>query len=287
MAGYESLLDSISMDRKKNIQGQISLFDAFSASQESQEFQEVSVIKSLKEFEERERLNLEKEVLGMYVSGHPLAQFKEELQRSTSIDNGKLNSLKEDAESYVSLDEREVIMGGMIVNKTIKTTKRNDIMAFLELEDLYGTIEIIVFPQLLQRYNNILNEDNIIYVKGNLSIKEDENPKLIAREFKDITDKSDFEEGRYKFNNRYNNQNNRNNNSKLGLYLKVDSFSNKLLTDNIIDILKLYPGDENIFLYAQDSKQMYKYNGLLVETCEELVNKLEKILSKEDIKIKK
>lgn len=289
MAGYESLLDSISMDRKKNVQGQISLFDAFSSIEESQDFQEVSVIKKLKEFEERERLNLEKEVLGMYVSGHPLAEFKEELQRNTSIDNGKLNSLKEDEESYVSLDEREVIMGGMIVNKIIKTTKRNDIMAFLELEDLYGTIEIIVFPQLLQRYNNILNEDNIIYVKGTLSIKEDENPKLIAREFKDINDKSDFEESRYKSKNAYNNQNNRNsnNNSKLGLYLKINSFKNKLLIDNIVDVLKLYPGNENIFLYAEDSKQMYKYNGLLVETSIELVNKLEKILSKEDIKIKK
>ncbi|MBO3444664.1 DNA polymerase III subunit alpha [Clostridium sp. CCUG 7971] len=289
MAGYESLLDSISMDRKKNIQGQISLFDAFSSTEESQDFQEVSVIKKLKEFEERERLNLEKEVLGMYVSGHPLAEFKEELQINTSIDNGKLNSLREDEESYVSLDEREVIMGGMIVNKTIKTTKRNDIMAFLELEDLYGTIEIIVFPQLLQRYNNILNEDNIIYVKGTLSIKEDESPKLIAREFKDINDKSEFEDSRYKSRNTYNNQNNSNsnNNSKLGLYLKIDSFNNKPLIDNIVDILKLYPGSENIFLYAQDSKQMYKYNGLLVKTSEELIKKLEKILSKEDIKIKK
>ncbi len=289
MAGYESLLDSISMDRKKNIQGQISLFDAFSSTEETQDFQEVSVIKKLKEFEERERLNLEKEVLGMYVSGHPLAEFKEELQRNTSIDNGKLNSLREDEESYVSLDEREVIMGGMIVNKTIKTTKRNDIMAFLELEDLYGTIEIIVFPQLLQRYNNILNEDNIIYVKGTLSIKEDESPKLIAREFKDINDKSEFEDSIYKSKNTYNKQNNRNsnNNSKLGLYLKIDSFSNKSLIDNIVDVLKLYPGNENIFLYAEDSKQMYKYNGLLVKTSEEVIKKLEKILSKEDIKIKK
>lgn len=86
----------------------------------------------------------------MYVSGHPLSEFKEILTKNTSIDNGKLNSLKEDEESYLSLDERDVIMGGMIANKTIKTTKRNDIMAFLDLEDLYGNIEVIVFPQTLK-----------------------------------------------------------------------------------------------------------------------------------------
>ncbi|MEG2789656.1 MAG: DNA polymerase III subunit alpha, partial [Romboutsia sp.] len=289
IAGYEALLNSISMDRKKNIQGQMSLFDALGASEEIEDFKEISSIPRLKEFEERERLSLEKEVLGMYVSGHPLSEFKEELQRNSSIDNGKLNSLKEDEELYISLDEKEVIMGGMIVNKTIKTTKRNDIMAFLELEDLYGTIEIIVFPQLLQRYNNILNEDNIIYVKGTLSIKEDENPKLIAREFKDIDDKSSFEENRFNSKNSYNNQikKNSNNNSKLGLYLKIDSFDNKIVTNSIIEIIKLYPGEENIFFYAEDTKQMYKYNGITVEISEELIENLEKILLTENIKIKK
>ena len=103
-----------------------------------------------------EYVTLEKEVLGMYVTGHPLSQYKEVLERNTSIDNGKLNSLKEDEESYLSLDERDVIMGGMIANKVIKTTKRNDIMAFLDLEDLYGNIEVIVFPQTLKKYNEIV-----------------------------------------------------------------------------------------------------------------------------------
>jgi len=85
MAGYEGVLDSIAMDRKKNIQGQISLFDAFGGSEETSQLNEVSAIPKIKEFEEREKLNLEKEVLGMYVSGHPLSQFEEELQRNISL----------------------------------------------------------------------------------------------------------------------------------------------------------------------------------------------------------
>jgi len=266
MAGYEGVLDSIAMDRKKNIQGQISLFDAFGGSEETSQLNEVSAIPKIKEFEEREKLNLEKEVLGMYVSGHPLSQFEEELQRNTSIDIGKINSLKEDEEVYLSLDEREVIMGGMIATKNIKTTKRNEIMAFLELEDLYGTIEVIVFPQLLKKYSNILNEDSIIYVKGNLNIKEDENPKIVAREISDINHKV--------------------NNSKTGLYLKIDSFNNTNLVNEIIKIGKKYPGEENVFFYAEQNKQLCKYNGLSVNCSQELINSLETILPKENIKIK-
>ena len=202
----------------------------------------------------------------MYVSGHPLSQFKEELQRNTSIDIGKINSLKEDEEVYLSLDEREVIMGGMIATKNIKTTKRNEIMAFLELEDLYGTIEVIVFPQLLKKYSNILNEDNIIYVKGNLNIKEDENPKIVAREIADINHKV--------------------NNSKTGLYLKIDSFNNNSLVNEIIKIAKRYPGEENVFFYAEENRQLCKYNGLSVHLSQQFINSLETILPKENIKIK-
>ncbi|MDU9051761.1 MAG: DNA polymerase III subunit alpha, partial [Clostridioides difficile] len=118
MAGYESLLESVSMDRKKNVQGQISLFDAFGDSEEDSDFQQIYSLPKRQEYEERERLNLEKEVLGMYVSGHPLSQFEKELQEKTSMDNGKLNSLKEEEESYLQMNETDVIMGGMIVTKT-------------------------------------------------------------------------------------------------------------------------------------------------------------------------
>ena len=277
MAGYESLLESISMDRKKNIQGQISLFDAFGTSNETEQFQDIYTMPKREEYEERERLNLEKEVLGMYVSGHPLSQYKEELERKTSIDNGKLNSLKEDEEAFFSLDDREVIMGGMVVNKIIKTTKRNDIMAFIELEDLYGTIEVIVFPQILQRYNAILNEDSIIYVKGRLNIKEGENAKIIANEFKDINDNIDFGE-----NKKYTAKKT----SKTGLYLKIDSFSNNDLLDRIKYILLDNRGTEYVYLYADDTKQLYKWNGISININENVIHRLESLLPKANIKVK-
>ena len=102
MMGYEKLLESVSMDRKKNVKGQISLFDGLQMGEETVEVkQEVSSMPKVNEFEERERLALEKEVLGMYVSGHPLGEFEKELKNNTSIDNGKINALKEDIEAYL------------------------------------------------------------------------------------------------------------------------------------------------------------------------------------------
>lgn len=290
MAGYESLLESVSMDRKKNVQGQISLFDAFGDNEEDSDFQQIYSLPKRQEYEERERLNLEKEVLGMYVSGHPLSQFEKELQEKMSMDNGKLNSLKEEEESYLQMNETDVIMGGMIVTKTIKTTKRNEIMAFIELEDLYGAIEIVVFPQLLQKYNVILNEDNIIYVKGTLSIKEGENAKLIAREIKDINDDTDFTARSYNSGRTRNVENIKAENGKK-LYLKIDSMSDTDTTNNIVEIAKQYPGNDSIYLYPMDEningkRKAYKMTGALTCICDEFINNLEKLLPKDNIKIK-
>ena len=282
MSGYENVLDSISMDRKKTIQGQISLFDAFGGSEDNS-LQETSNIPKIPEYKEREKLSLEKEVLGMYVSGHPLSEFQDLLINNTSIDNGKLNSLKEDEQSYLSLDERDVIMGGMISNKVIKTTKRNDIMAFLDLEDLNWNIEVIVFPQTLKKYNEILNEDNIIFVRGSLNIKEGEDPKIIARDIVDLDNVNELSR------NGYNSKINKDNNaksSKNGLYLKVSSYNDTEILGKISNILNGYPGEANIFLYAEDTKKMYKYNGFTVDISDSLIKDLNKIIPTENIKVK-
>ena len=280
MMGYEKLLDSVTTDRKKNIKGQISLFDGLQMGGESIEVeQEVSSMPNIQEFEERERLALEKEVLGMYVSGHPLAQYENELKNNTSIDNGKINALKEDVQSYLSLDEKEVIIGGMIVSKRIQTTKRNDIMAFIEIEDLYGTIEVIVFPQVLREYNHILNEDNIVYIKGRLSVKEDEEAKLIARDIRDINDKTNFKLN----NNQYNKINKTISN---GLYIRINNINNKELIDSIEEILVRYKGQDDVYICTEQPKKKFKWTKGMININSELVSRLETLLGKENIKVK-
>lgn len=282
MMGYEKLLESVSMDRKKNVKGQISLFDGLQMGEEIVEVeQEVSSIPKVNEFEERERLALEKEVLGMYVSGHPLGEYEKELKNNTSIDNGKINALKEDMEAYLNLDEKEVILGGMIVNKRIQTTKRNDIMAFLELEDLYGTIEVIVFPQVLKQYNTILNEDNIIYLKGKLSIKEEESAKLIAREIKDISDKDNF-----KINNRNNVYTKNKKPQATGIFIKVGNMKNQQLINSIEKILLQHKGNEDVYICTEHPRRMFKWTDMEVSISLDLESKLQELLGVENVKVK-
>lgn len=261
IAGYESLIESIINDRKKNIQGQVSLFDTMDIgiSNESTIYN----LPRVAEFNEKEKLSLEKEVLGLYVSGHPLSQFEYELNLNTTINNSMLNELKDDNEEYLKLDEQEIIIGGMIVNKTIKTTRKNDIMAFIELEDLYGSIEIMVFPQILQKYNDILKEDNIVYVKGKLSIKEEENAKIIARQFSEIK----------KINNK-------------SLYIRIDSMNNTEVLNKIKDVIHSNKGDSMVYIFAQDIKKAFKSEEYMVDINDDLLYKLKNTIGEENIKVK-
>ncbi|KKY01533.1 MULTISPECIES: DNA polymerase III subunit alpha [Paraclostridium] len=267
LLGYEKLLESISMDRKKNLAGQVSLFDGFEMDESiNNDIQSMYTLPHVKELEEKERLYLEKEVLGMYVSGHPLSQYKDEIKRNTTINNAELNEIKDDYITYLNLNEREVTMGGIVINKTIRTTKRNDLMAIIELEDLFGVIEVIVFPQVLQKYNTVIQEDKIIYIDGRLSIKEDENAKLIAREIRDMNDSG--------------------NKDKPTLYLKINSIENKELVNDLISVVTKYPGENDIYIYAENIKQVYKWNHIKVNINENLINELEHILPKTNIKVK-
>ena len=282
MMGYEKVLESVSLERKKNVKGQISLFDGFDGFGQTEEIDkfenEITSIPNIQEFEEREKLALEKEVLGMYVSGHPLSEYEKELETRTSINTKKLNELKEDLDKYLSMDQQNAIIGGMISNKRIQTTKRNEIMAFLEIEDLYGTMEVIVFPRTLQQYNTIVNEENIVYIKGRLSIQEEENAKIIAQEIKDINDKTPFVENQKKVYNR------QVNNIEESLFLKIEDINDKENLQKIEKILKLYPGRDEVFLCTTVPKKKYKWNGN-VTISNVLIENLKQILNETCIKI--
>jgi len=138
---------------------------------------------------------MEKEMLGIYVSGHPLEEFREEIISNTTLSSmdlktggvevGEELSMDEDEDKLLS-DGRWVIVGGIITEKKIKATRNDNLMAFVTLEDLYGTMEIIVFPQVLNKYQELLTRENIVIIKGKLSIREDEEPKIICDEVEPI-----------------------------------------------------------------------------------------------------
>ncbi len=287
MAGYESVLESISMDRKKNVQGQISLFDAFSAQVEEVPDMQLSTnLPVVREFSEKERLNMEKEVLGMYLSGHPLSEYKSELDRKTSINMKKINELKENEKTFMKLHDREVIMGGMVIAKRIMTTKRNEIMAFITLEDLYGAIEVVVFPQTLKKFNILLNDDSIILIKGAISIDDDE-AKLIARDIKDINEEYRFNSEKISFDLKGNS----NKPKSKQMNVRIDTVGDEELLMKIFTITRKYPGRDRLVLLPKDqnidmSKPIaYKVPGMYINADEELKKELGSLVGKLNIEI--
>ena len=287
MAGYESVLESISMDRKKNVQGQISLFDAFSTQvDEAPEMQLSTNLPVLREFSEKEKLNMEKEVLGMYLSGHPLSEYKSELDRKTSINMKKINELKEDEKTYMKLHDREVIMGGMVIAKRIMTTKRNEIMAFITLEDLYGAIEVVVFPQTLKKFNILLNDDSIILIKGAISIDGDE-AKLIARDIKDINEEYRFNSEKISFDLKGNS----NKSKSKQMNVRIDTVGDEELLMKVFKITRKYPGKDRLILLPKDQNIdmdkpiTYKVPGMYINADEELKKELGSLVGKLNIEI--
>ena len=154
----------------------MSLFD-FASAEEKSSYQ--VQLPKLDEYEKEVKLGFEKEVLGIYVSGHPLEEYEEKWKRNISAVTTDFILDEETGETKVK-DNQKVTVGGMITEKTIKYTKNNKTMAFLTIEDLFGTVEVIVFPRDYEKYHTYLNEDEKVFISGHVNVEEDKNGKLIC-----------------------------------------------------------------------------------------------------------
>ena len=176
MSAYVQIMDHIIKDRKNNMAGQMSLFDLVDDSQK----EEFDVkLPDVGEYSKEMLLSFEKEVLGVYISGHPLEEW-EELWKKGITNTTADFMLKEESGETVVKDNMSVTIGGMIADKKIKYTKNDKVMAFLTLEDLLGSVEVIVFPKDYEKYHEKLTEDNKVFIKGRVSLEEDKDGKLIC-----------------------------------------------------------------------------------------------------------
>ena len=188
MASFESIIDSISDSSKKNFKGQVSMFDLGGGMVEEDTKEELEKMKysytTLKEYTEKELLSMEKEMLGLYISGHPLEGMRAEIEANTNISTLRIREGLDELEQtgkFTYKDGQNVKFAGIINSIKKKYTKNNKIMAFVSVEDLYGSIEVIVFENCYQTSTNALLEDNIVMIEGRLSIREDEgNVSIIA-----------------------------------------------------------------------------------------------------------
>lgn len=180
MLVYQSMLENVNREKKDTMTGQLSLFDLGDeelSNAHRMEYPQVG------EYDKEEFLNYEKESMGIYVSGHPLESYVELMSKNCTKRSIDLVAEEEQGqeESETIIDGMSVIIGGMIGEKTVRTTKNNTMMAILSVEDLYGSIEVVVFSNAYERYKEFLSVDNKVFIQGSLKVDEDRGNKVICR----------------------------------------------------------------------------------------------------------
>ena len=195
LASFEAIIDTIQSTKKKGLEGQFSMFDFGTSTDETNNLNDVKYQYNVQEeFTEKELLSQEKEMLGIYLSGHPLEKLKDEIEKQTTISSRDIlliNSKNEEMQQEDNLqnqfentskfkDGQEVTIAGIITAIKKKFTKTNKIMAFITIEDLYGQVEVITFENAYLSAKESLVEENIVLIKGRLSLRDEENATIIA-----------------------------------------------------------------------------------------------------------
>lgn len=175
---YASVLDTVAEEKKESVSGQMSLFDMI-APEQKQAYD--NQFPAVGEYTKEELLAFEKEVTGIYISGHPLEMYEAAMRKN--VTKTTLDFLvDEETDECKVQDGNTELVGGMITGKTLKTTRNNTLMAFLNLEDMFGAVEVIVFPRDYEKYKLLLNVDAKVYIRGKVAVEEDKPAKLICQE---------------------------------------------------------------------------------------------------------
>lgn len=272
LSSYEKIMNNIQQEKKRKIDGQIGLFQMNSEIEDS-----IDQIQfpNIKDFNEKTRLSMEKEVLGLYISGHPLSEYEKELEHIVTVNSAKLIEAVDNLEESKLRDGQSIIVGGIITEVNTKMTRNNQLMAFIVLEDLFGTIECIVFPRTLTTYANLIREESFVVLKGTLNIKEDEQPKVLVNTISSLT-KVPKEE--LKTLDRINN------NRKL--FIKISNKKDLQLIESIKPTLKKHRGTVPIIIYIEETEEKFKSDkSLWINLNEDIINKLNNFFGKDNIKV--
>lgn len=260
LAIFEKTMDSIHSDRKRNIEGQFSLFDEMEVSSPEEN------LPNIKEFPQKVLLDMEKETLGIYISGHPLKPYEKELKQISTISTSELYQTNDGFGESIQeqMDGKKVVIGGIINSKKNKITKNNNIMAFITLEDLYGTIECIVFPAVYDKYNELIEENNIVVIEGRISTNEEEEPKILCEDIYPLE--------KYRKNK---------------VYLKISKGKPMGILESVKKVLSKYRGETPVYVYMEDNNKMVKANKDLWVNVNDrsLYDELIQLLGEENVKI--
>jgi DNA polymerase-3 subunit alpha len=271
---YEKVLDSVHKSKSSNISGQMDLFGGAAS---------LSIPRpnypNDEPFPERTRLSMEKEVAGIYISGHPLSEYKEILEdfnadSSMFVDDTDEEGTDENVTSQDMLKDGQMVeIAGIISERQTKATRSNDMMAFITLEDLLGDVEVIVFPRQLKLYSAIINVDNIVGVRGRVSNREGEAAKLVAEKIwelkKGIQNKNSIKSEPQK------------------VYIKINKDCEEEKIEEVKDLLENYKGESAVYVFDEKTGKKYIMDRKLwVDVCDNFVSDLKSVIDSSCIVIK-
>jgi DNA polymerase-3 subunit alpha len=261
MEAYDIILERIAADRKRTAAGQFSLFDALLGEAEPKD-----ILPEIPELPTMQKLFAEREVLGVYITGHPLDEYRD-MFKEVTFDTSMLAQLtepegEEEAQQLFEYNDKPVRMAGMLGEVRKVITKAGREMAVARLEDLYGTIELIFFSKSYSKCREYLVDDNVVFVSGKLSIREDEPPKLIVdsiicHERAEAAERAAKNGGK--------------------LYLKLSASQ----IDDVNEILCGYPGSSKVI--AKIDGEVMQFENIGVDYCPALHLELASILGEENV----
>ena len=204
LASYETIIDTIEDSNKKDFTNQVSMFDIVNTEDDIQKLK--YEYNEQEELQEKDLLSLEKEMLGIYISGHPLEKYREKVEKISTINcmlmQNALNDLEEKGECDIK-DNDFAKIAGIITSIKKKFTKNNKIMCFITIEDLYGTCEVLAFENVYMKASSLLQEENIVVVSGRVSIREEKDISIIANSIEDINDAKEGNSNSNNYNRQY------------------------------------------------------------------------------------
>ena len=265
LAVYENMMDSVASSRKKNLEGQIGLFSLL----EEEDTAAAIPIPKLPEKPKTELLAMEKETMGIYISGHPMDDYRQYLKNTHVV---KMADLMDEEKNFQ--DDQIVSVAGIVQSVKMKTTRSNSMMAYVTVEDDTAAIEMLAFSNVLNQYGGYLRENSPVVITGRLSLRDDKDPQIVVNRARPM---SDFAEARQEEEPAPKPQ------PKSGtLYLRLPSEQDRVYP-KIKAILNMFPGENGVVLYFADTKQRRGTRCMLADS---MLQELKNVLGSENIVLK-
>ena len=270
MSVCSKVVDDAQAAMRDNIAGQIDLFGGFGDDPAENAVMQRHEIPDMPEYSRQELMAMERETTGLYLTGHPMDDYREQVRRAGAVAIGSiLMDFQRDEGPEHFADNQPVLIAGIVASSRTRATKNNSLMSYINLEDDTGMIELIAFQRALDSGGGYIKDNAPLLIKGKISLRDEKEPQILVDSIRPISDVREMEYQREK-------------NRKKKLYLKLHSTDRKAVR-HVELLLTMFPGDEQIILYFEDTKKRMAAPCIVHEA---LVAELQELYGEDRVAIK-